>query len=474
MPAPDEVLAARRKVVLLVDDQSIVYEAVRGMIEREDDIELHYCADPAMALEMAAKVTPNVILQDLVMPGISGLTLVRYFRAHPVTRDVPLVVLSTKEDPAIKAEAFALGANDYMVKLPDRLELLARVRYHAQGYINLLQRNEAYAALLESRQQLEVRNRFIRETFGRYLSDEVVNSLLETPEGLQLGGEKRRVTILMSDLRGFTRVAEGLPPEKVVLLINNYLEAMTEVIVEHQGTIDEFIGDAILVIFGAPIARDDDARRAITCAVAMQLAMDGVNEKNERHGLPRVEMGIGLNTGEVVVGNIGSHKRAKYGVVGTTVNVTSRIESFTCGGQVLMSESTMRDAGEGVEVEGMIEATAKGVAEPIAIYEVGGIDGLRLPRREAESIELATPLPVRFSIFEGKHATNASVSGAIVRCSTVGAEIAAPPPAPLTNLKLQIAGVGDVYAKVTRGLAPDRFDVRFTSVPDGFEKILRM
>jgi adenylate cyclase len=460
-----EGLTARRKVVLLVDDQAIVHEAVRAMVENEDDIELHYCADPAEALEMAAKVAPTVILQDLVMPGISGLTLVRYFRAHPVTRDVPLVVLSTKEEPAIKAEAFALGANDYMVKLPDRLELLARVRYHAQGYINLLQRNEAL-------KQLEIRNRFIRETFGRYLSDEVVNSILETPEGLKLGGEKRRVTILMSDLRGFTRIAEGLPPENVVLLINNYLEAMTEVIVAHQGTIDEFIGDAILVIFGAPIARDDDARRAVHCAVAMQLAMAQVNEKNEGLGLPVVEMGIGVNTGEVVVGNIGSHKRAKYGVVGTTVNVTSRIESFTFGGQVLMSESTMNEAGDGVAIEGMIEASVKGVAEPIAIYEVGGVDGLSLPRREAEPVELATPLPVRFSVLEGKHAGSASVSGAIVRCSTVGAEIAAPPPANLTNLKLQIAGIGDVYAKVTRGGA-DHFDVRFTSLPDGFEKILK-
>ena len=454
-----------RKIVLLVDDQAIVYEAVRGMIEGEPDIELHYCADPAEALEMATRVAPMLILQDLVMPAISGLTLVRYFRAHPVTRDVPLVVLSTKEDPAIKAEAFALGANDYLVKLPDRLELLARVRYHAQGYINLLQRNEAL-------KQLEVRNRFIRETFGRYLSDEVVNSLLETPEGLQLGGEKRRVTILMSDLRGFTRVAEALPPEKVVLLINNYLEAMTEVIVAHQGTIDEFIGDAILVIFGAPMTRDDDAKRAVTCAVAMQLAMAQVNEKNERHGLPAVEMGIGVNTGEVVVGNIGSHKRAKYGVVGTPVNVTSRIESFTFGGQVLMSESTRDEVGDAVAIDGMIEASVKGVAEPIAIYEVAGVGNLRLPRREAEPVELSTPMPVRFSVLEGKHASSTSVSGAIVRCSTVGAEIAAPPPAPLTHIRLQIAGVGDAYAKVTRGGA-DHFDVRFTSLPDGFEKILK-
>ena len=461
-----DVFGAMRKVVLLVDDQEIIAEAVRRMIADEDDIELHYCSDPSEALDVATRIEPNVILQDLVMPQVAGLTLVRYFRAHPVTRDVPLIVLSSKEDPAIKAEAFALGANDYMVKLPDRLELLARVRYHAQAYINLLQRNEAFAALVESRQQLEVRNRFIRETFGRYLSDEVVSSLLETTEGLELGGEKRKVTIMMSDLRGFTRIAEGLPPEKVVLLINNYLEAMTDVIVDYHGTIDEFIGDAILVFFGAPIARPDDARRAVQCAVAMQLAMASVNEKNVRDGLPAVEMGIGINTGEVVVGNIGSHKRAKYGAVGTTVNVTSRIESLTLGGQILVSASTAAEVD--AEIEGMIEANVKGVAGPLAIYEVRGIDGVRLPVREASLIDVPEPIPVRVSVLEGKHFSSDFVAGTIVRGSRMDAEIAGAAPPPLTNVKLQIAGIGDVYAKVTRGLGADRFQVRFTSVPEGF------
>ena len=116
------------------------------------------------------------------MPEIDGLTLVRYYRANPATREVPLIVLSSKEDALTKAEAFALGANDYMVKLPDRLEILARIRYHSRGYINLLERNEAQA-------QLEKANRLIRKTFGQYLSDDIVNAILESPEGAALGGE---------------------------------------------------------------------------------------------------------------------------------------------------------------------------------------------------------------------------------------------------------------------------------------------
>ncbi len=146
----DPVLTDHKVTVLLVDDQPIIGEAVRRMLAGESDIAFHYCKDAGRAVEEAAKVAPTVILQDLVMPDIDGLTLVKTFRENPATRETPMIVLSSKEDPKVKADAFALGANDYVVKLPDRLELLARIRYHSKGYIALLQRNEAYAALLAS------------------------------------------------------------------------------------------------------------------------------------------------------------------------------------------------------------------------------------------------------------------------------------------------------------------------------------
>ena len=140
--------------VLLVDDQAMIGEAVRRMLAPEADIRFHYCGDPAHAVKMARELAPTVILQDLVMPEVDGLTLVKFYRAEPALRDTPLIVLSTKEEPATKAEAFALGANDYLVKLPDRIELVARIRYHSRGYINLLERNEAYRALLASQKAL--------------------------------------------------------------------------------------------------------------------------------------------------------------------------------------------------------------------------------------------------------------------------------------------------------------------------------
>ncbi len=140
--------------VLLVDDQPIIGEAVRRMLAGEEGISFHYCREPLTALEKAAEVRPTVILQDLVMPEIDGLSLVRQFRADERFHDVPIIVLSTKEEPAVKAEAFAIGANDYVVKLPDRLEILARVRYHSRGYVALQERNEAFTALEASREVL--------------------------------------------------------------------------------------------------------------------------------------------------------------------------------------------------------------------------------------------------------------------------------------------------------------------------------
>ncbi len=140
--------------VFLVDDQVIVGEQVRRMLLPEQDIRFLHCPDPTKALAMAVEFNPTVILQDLVMPEIDGMTLVRFFRGHPALKEVPLIVLSTKEEPKTKADAFAGGANDYLVKLPDRLELVARIRYHSRGYINLLERNEAYEALKASQEKL--------------------------------------------------------------------------------------------------------------------------------------------------------------------------------------------------------------------------------------------------------------------------------------------------------------------------------
>jgi len=149
--------------VLLVDDQPIIAEGIRRMLENENDIQLHYCEDPGKAIETAQDVNATLILQDLVMPDIDGMTLVRFYRANHNTRDIPVIVLSSKDDPEIKSDAFSHGASDYLVKLPDKIELIARIRAHAKNYIMQVERDAAFFALREIKKQLEVSNRKLRK-----------------------------------------------------------------------------------------------------------------------------------------------------------------------------------------------------------------------------------------------------------------------------------------------------------------------
>jgi adenylate cyclase len=270
-------------------------------------------------------------------------------------------------------------------------------------------------------------------------------------------------------------MADRFTPEQVVRVLNKYLGTMADLIIGHQGTIDEFIGDAILAIFGAPETRPDDAERASACAIAMQLAMTEVNAFNRAEGLPEVEMGIAVNTGQVIVGNIGSQSRAKYGVVGTHVNLAGRIEGFTVGGQVLVSASTVAKAGPVLELGQRVTFQAKGFKDPIDVYDLLGVTGersVRLPARDDHLEPLPSPLPVSVSVLEGKQMSDTTVAGTLVRASTSAATLKLGRPlAAFANLRLRLqdaAGAtrpGDLYAKVVSG-EPDADGgllVRFTS-----------
>ena len=268
-------------------------------------------------------------------------------------------------------------------------------------------------------------------------------------------------------------------------LLNYYLGRMTEIIFKYQGTIDEIIGDAILGLFGAPIGRSDDALRAVACAIEMQIAMDEVNEHLVAEGFPKVEMGIALNTGEVIVGNIGSERRSKYGVVGTNVNLTARIESYTVGGQVFISEATLDEAGrDTVEIGSTIQVKAKGLSEPLPAHEVLGIGSphnLRLPEIIEELLELSEPIEVEFGVLEGKHISDDLASGSLVRVSAIGADLRCDLDLePLINIKLRIRERDggfvdeDIYGKtVDRPAADGCVAVRFTSTPPGAMKKLK-
>jgi adenylate cyclase len=337
--------------------------------------------------------------------------------------------------------------------------------------------NSMTQQLKESYEELERRNRFIRKTFGRYTSDEVVEALLDAPDGLEIGGEKREITLLMSDLRGFTALAERLEATEVVALLNHYLSAMVEPIQRCGGTIDEIIGDAILVLFGAPLASEDAAQRAVRCALEMQKAMRGVNEHDLERGWPEIEMGIALHTGEVVVGNIGSTKRSKYGVVGRTVNLTARIESFTVGGQVLVSPTLIQAADPGIILGDEVEVHAKGMREPLMCRELLGHEDhpeLVLEEEEVSCTTLAEPISLSYVLLTGKHLDEKMLPATLIGLSHRRALVEAAGPLPrYANIMLRLeADAGEeeepeLYAKVIRPFdeSCSRHLIHFTSVP---------
>ena len=213
---------------------------------------------------------------------------------------------------------------------------------------------------------------FISNTFGRYVDQEIAAKLMQRPEASRLGGEKRPVVIMFSDIRGFTPIAEALSPEATIQLVNGYFSRMVEVLRRHHGIIVDFLGDAILAFFDpldgplAPVGRE-----ALQCALSMQQAMLSVNLAGIGQELPPLHMGIGLHAGEVVVGNIGSETRAKYGIVGSAVNLAHRIQAQARGGEVVVSQAVYQLVQPEVRVTRKFEVRLKGIQDPVTLYGVG-------------------------------------------------------------------------------------------------------
>jgi class 3 adenylate cyclase len=300
---------------------------------------------------------------------------------------------------------------------------------------------------------------FIRDTFGRYLSKKVVNEILESPDGRKIGGRRETVTVLMSDLRGFTSLSETRDPEEMVQLLNRYLKRISRVILKYDGMIDEFIGDAILTVFGVPEKHESDPMLAVACALAMQNALMELNEELLLEGHPALEMGIGINTGSVIVGNIGSEMRTKYGIVGTTVNIASRIESNTIGGQVLIGESTYNTVKELVTVDSPQTIMMKGLKKPLVMYSVTAIGPpynikIDFQASKENGVEIILPFHC-WKVEEGKKIANESQSGETISLSDneITASIE-PPLEQLSDIKLmfdfclEAHCFDDIYAKV--------------------------
>lgn len=242
---------------------------------------------------------------------------------------------------------------------PDHLELISAVAAQAAVIVETVKAHNRLA-----------REEVARANYSRFMPEYVVKQLLENPDSFRLGGANQTITVLFADIRGFTAISENENPENVVGLLNQYFSAMTEVIFEHGGTLDKYIGDGLMALFGAPTATPDDAGNAVKAAVAMQNRLVSLKGELAKEGFADIAVGIGLHTGVATIGYIGSERRSEYTAIGDTVNLASRLESNTIGGQILISEATARAAGNIFPMIKREPLTVKNRTQPVDLYEV--------------------------------------------------------------------------------------------------------
>jgi adenylate cyclase len=242
---------------------------------------------------------------------------------------------------------------------PDDLELVSAVAAQTAIAVENVRAHERLA-----------REEVARANYGRFLPEYVVKQILDNPDSFKLGGVMQTITVLFADIRGFTRISEHAAPEKIVQLLNHYFSAMTDIIFAHGGTLDKYLGDGLMVLFGAPTTTPKDAANALSAAVAMQRRMLSINDELRKEGFPEIGIGIGLHTGEVIVGYIGSERRSEYTAIGDAVNTASRLESNAKAGQILISEATAQAARTRYHLTPRDPISVKNREQPVPLFEV--------------------------------------------------------------------------------------------------------
>jgi adenylate cyclase len=303
-----------------------------------------------------------------------------------------------------------------------------------------------------------------------HLLQEKIRNVIAQVGAAGRNSESRRVTILLSDLRGFTATTERHTAIAMVEALNRYLEKMSEIILRHGGSIDKFMGDSIMALFGAPDPLHNDIEAALRCAIQMQVAMDEINAVNQTLGMTPLHMGIGINTGEVIAGHLGSHYHSEYTVIGDEVNLASRVEAHSLRGQILLSEKVYAKAKDFINIGQINEVFVKGKKSVVRMFELLGITSAPAVQVPAGDIRIGprveVDMPLSFQLIDGKTVLPGKISGRIVDISYGGMYIQSQTELPLfcdvkmmLSLSLLAQEQADVYGKV----------LRMTAVADGFE-----
>jgi class 3 adenylate cyclase len=357
----DGQLPTAPRRILVVDDFAPNVELLEALLLAVGyDVLMAYSGEEALAIAVAEQ--PDLILLDVMMPGMNGFQVCERLKHDEITMFIPVVLLTALDQVEDKVRGLDAGADDFLTKPFNKVELMARVR-----------------SLLRIRtlsQQIEQKNRLLFRLLNRYVSEEIVADIMTNPEQrLRLGGEKKDVAILFADIRGFTTFSEGASAEKVVEVLNECFRDITEVIFKHRGTFDKYLGDCILAFYGAPVAFGDDIERALFTAIEMQQVFELINARWTDPAMQKLGLGIGINYGEVVVGNIGSERLMDYTVIGDNVNLAQRLEQVAQRGQIVISEALYKRACHIVDADEMPPLTVKGKREPVTAYLVKGLKG---------------------------------------------------------------------------------------------------
>ena len=355
---------AARHRVLLVDDQPMIGEAVRRLVADEPDIAFEFCRDADAALAATAAFAPTVILQDLVMPGVDGLDMVRRLRALPTTADVPVIMLSAREEPIVKAQLLEAGASDYLVKLPDRVELVARIRVHSEGYRRLLERNAAFAALEKSLADLEKEREKSERLLLNVLPEPIADRLKEGEA--TIADAYPSATVLFADLSGFTEYSGRVDARQLVGLLDEIFSAFDRLASAVGVEKIKTIGDAYMAVAGVPVVRSDHADAMALMALGM---LDAFRDLVQARGVA-LELRIGIHSGPVVAGVIGRHKFS-YDLWGDTVNTASRMESHGEPSRIHVSPTTRSLLGDRFRFADRGEIAVKGKGAMATFFLLG-------------------------------------------------------------------------------------------------------
>jgi adenylate cyclase len=352
---------AERVVALLADetiDGKILDYSLYPIAVRARDAKLENLTEK---LTISRTITQKVMREKVALLSQDARTDAQFGGAESIVAQgvrsticAPLITESNVHG-VIYADRF----DPFAAFSPDDLELISAVAAQAAMVVETVKAHKRLA-----------REEIARANYGRFMPEYVVKQILNNPDSFKLGGVNQTVTILFADIRGFTAFAEKENPEKVVGLLNRYFSAMSEIIFAHGGTLDKYMGDGLMAIFGAPNATPEDAKNALKTAVTMQKRLATLNKELESEGFVRINVGIGLHTGVATIGYIGSEQRSEYTAIGDTVNMASRLESNASGGQILVSEATARASGDLFTFLPQEPLTVKNRLQAVSLFEV--------------------------------------------------------------------------------------------------------